>query len=80
MTPSVVAALACHDVETGVPLFSPKDMPELNRVPAGSFNSIIDAVQRVADGLSLDPTTPATETGSDSRPDSDAPSSPSASG
>lgn len=65
-TPALIAAVACHDPETGLPIFEPPDMAELETIPQASFNLISEAVNRIAEGLSLNPTTAATGTGSDS--------------
>lgn len=62
----LVAAVACHDPETGLPIFEPPDVAELEKVPQAAFTLIGEAVNRIAEGLSLNPTTAATVTGSDS--------------
>lgn len=65
ITVALLVALACHDPATGSPCFQPSDVAWLETVPVAAFGRLTEAVERVAESLSLDPTTPATGTGSD---------------
>jgi hypothetical protein len=60
----VLVALSSYDPETGNPLFTAADVAKLNKLPAGAFNSINEAIGNLSGAMSLDPTTPETGTGS----------------
>lgn len=62
-TAGVLVAISCYDPETDKPLFGPSDVAELDLAPPAAYAPITDAIARLGDGLTLDPTTPATPTG-----------------
>lgn len=61
-TAAVLTALSCHDPETDKPIFEPGDVAELEKIPAAAFTRILEVIERVGSGLTLDPTTTATAT------------------
>ena len=64
MTPAVLVALTCYEPDSGGACFGPADVGELENLAVTNFGPLLEAAERIGEGLALDPTTPATPPGS----------------